>query len=74
MKVAMTAILPSSGFNDEHTCMRKVITPMLRSIRKQLRDNKEIGESDYRISILVDTQALEKTDLVGKAVSETLHG
>ena len=74
MKVAMTAILPAKGFNDEHTCMRKVITPMLRSIRQQLRDKKEIGDSDYRISILVDTQALEKTDKVGKAVSETLNG
>ena len=74
MKVAMTAILPATGFNDEHTCMRKVITPLLRAIRRQLRDQGAIGESDYRISILVDTQALEKTDLVGKAVSETLNG
>ena len=74
MKVGMTAILPAAGFNDEHTCMRKVITPLLRAIRRQLRDQGAIGESDYRISILVDTQALEKTDLVGKAVSETLNG
>ena len=28
MKVGMTAILPAAGFNDEHTCMRKVITPI----------------------------------------------
>jgi hypothetical protein len=74
MKIGMTAVLPAAGFNDEHTCMRKVITPMLRSIRKQLRDQAENDGCDYRISILVDTQALEKADLVGKAVQATLNG
>ena len=74
MKIGMTAVLPAAGFNDEHTCMRKVITPMLRSIRNQLRAQALKDDCDYRISILVDTQALEKTDLVGKAVQETLNG
>ena len=73
MKIAMTAVLPAAGFNDEHTCMRKVIAPMLKSIRHQLRDKAEHDGCEYRISILVDTQALEKTDLVGQAVNATLN-
>jgi len=73
MKLAMTAVFPEAGFSDEHTFMRKVVMPMLKSMRKQIRAKAEHDGCDYRISILIDTQAREKTDLVGQAVNASLN-
>ena len=71
MKLAMTAILPAQGFNDEATCLRKVIRPMLSDLRTELRD-KVTMNGNFRISVLIDT--LEGEDVIAEAQSGLAAG
>jgi hypothetical protein len=71
MKLAMTAILPAQGFNDEATCLRKVIRPMLSDMRADLREHAKMTGT-FRISILIDT--LEGDDKIAEAQSGLAAG
>lgn len=72
MKLAMTALLPAEGFNDKGTCIKKVVGPMLDSMRAQLREQIPM-KGEFRISILIDTLANAKTDAVAEAVHQSLQ-
>jgi hypothetical protein len=71
MKLAMTALLPAQGFNDEATCLRKMIRPMLTDLREELRDKVKM-QGQFRISILIDT--LEGEDTIAEAQSGLAAG
>jgi hypothetical protein len=72
MKLAMTAILPASGFNDEHLCM-KCVKPLLSSMRKQMRESTPM-KGEFRISILVQAIDGREQDKVGEAVRASCNG
>ena len=72
MKLAMTAVMPSSAFTDEHECM-KLARQLLGSMRKQLTAEKPL-KGQIRLSILVQALADQEPDKVGEAVRAALDG
>ena len=71
MKLAMTAIVPSGAFTDEHECM-KIAKQLLAAMRKQFAAQPVKGQ--MRISILVQALADPEPDRVGEAVRLSLNG
>lgn len=72
MKLAMTAVMPSSAFTDEHECM-KIAKQLLTSMRRQITAEHQ-AKGQMRLSILVQTLEAEEPDRVGEAVRAALNG
>jgi len=72
VKLAMTAVMPSSAFTDEHECM-KIAKQLLGSMRLQMTSAEKL-KGQVRLSILVQSLADAEPDRVGEAVRAALDG
>lgn len=72
MKLAMTAVMPSSAFTDEHECM-KIAKQLLSAMRKQISAERT-PKGQMRLSILVQALGDQEPDRVGEAVRAALNG
>jgi hypothetical protein len=72
MKLAMTAVMPSGAFTDEHECM-KIAKHLLSAMRKQMTAEHQL-KGQMRLSILLQNLEDKEPDRVGQAVREALNG